>query len=75
MKSVKGDLHSVTRRYGYNQETEQCEEFTYGGCRGNRNAFMSMEECVNSCEETGASRDMCLLPRSPGPCQDKLPKW
>ena len=52
-----------------------CEEFTYGGCRGNRNAFITEEECVNSCQDKSSSRDMCLLPRSPGPCKDRLPKW
>ncbi len=39
-----------SRRYGYNQETETCEEFTYGGCKGNRNSFLKMEECVNTCQ-------------------------
>eukprot|EP00095_Tigriopus_kingsejongensis_P009815 maker-scaffold239_size242058-snap-gene-1.22 protein:Tk09815 transcript:maker-scaffold239_size242058-snap-gene-1.22-mRNA-1 annotation:"Papilin" len=65
----------VSFRWGYNQEFEECEEFTYGGCRGNLNAFSTQEECVNSCQETGTSRDACLLPRSPGPCKDNLPKW
>ncbi len=64
-----------THRWGYNVETETCEEFVYGGCKGNFNSFLKQEECANTCEETGTSRDMCLLPRDPGPCQDKLPKW
>eukprot|EP00094_Tigriopus_californicus_P005670 TCALIF_05465-PA protein Name:"Similar to Ppn Papilin (Drosophila melanogaster)" AED:0.16 eAED:0.17 QI:0/0/0/0.82/0.81/0.82/34/0/2463 len=62
-------------RWGYNQEIEECEEFTFGGCKGNMNAFLTQEECVNSCQETGTSRDACLLPRSPGPCKDNQPKW
>ena len=62
-------------RFGYNKETEQCEEFTYGGCKGNENSFMSIEECTNTCGEGGISRDMCLLPRAPGPCKDDLAKW
>ena len=62
-------------RYGYNKETEKCEEFTFGGCKGNENSFMSIEECSNTCGEGGISRDMCLLPRAPGPCKDSMAKW
>ena len=57
---------------------------------GNFNSFMSMSECENSCKDGGSSRAMCLLPRweqcsenkdlhilcrAPGPCQDRIPKW
>ena len=65
------------RRWGYNQLSKQCEEFNYGGCKGNDNAFMTETECANNCEEDSkmTSRDMCLLPRAQGPCKDKLPKW
>jgi hypothetical protein len=63
-------------RWGFNQESEKCEEFNYGGCKGNLNSFLTSEECTNSCENKGTTaRDMCLLPRSEGPCKDKLPKW
>ena len=62
-------------RWGYNRETEQCEEFNYGGCKGNRNSFLTSQECEASCAEGGGSRAMCLLPRAPGPCQDRVPQW
>lgn len=62
-------------RWGYNKDTEQCEEFNYGGCKGNLNSFLTETECENSCKDGGGSRAMCLLPRAPGPCQDRIPKW
>uniref|UniRef100_A0A0K2VB06 Papilinlike [Apis florea] n=1 Tax=Lepeophtheirus salmonis TaxID=72036 RepID=A0A0K2VB06_LEPSM len=62
-------------RWGYNTETEECEIFTYGGCNGNDNAYMTKDECDNSCKPQGFNRQMCLLPRDPGPCKDNLPKW
>ena len=65
----------IPYRFGYNKETEKCEEFVYGGCKGNENSFMSIEECTNTCGEGGISRDMCLLSRAPGPCKDSLAKW
>ena len=39
------------------------------------NSFITQTECENSCKDGGGSRAMCLLPRAPGPCQDKIPKW
>ena len=50
-------------RFGYDKESETCEEFNYGGCKGNYNSFMSLSECENSCKNGGGSRAMCLLPR------------
>ena len=62
-------------RWGYNKETEVCEEFNYGGCNGNLNSFLTEDECSNSCATKETARDMCLLPRSKGPCKDMQPKW
>ncbi|KAJ8704588.1 hypothetical protein PYW07_011776 [Mythimna separata] len=36
-------------RYGYNPESGKCEKFTYGGCRGNSNNFLTVEECEDAC--------------------------
>ncbi|XP_045875039.1 tissue factor pathway inhibitor isoform X1 [Meles meles] len=38
-------------RYFYNNETKKCEEFKYGGCLGNQNNFMSLEQCKSTCED------------------------
>ena len=34
----------------YNSKTGQCEEFVYGGCRGNMNRFYTREICLKTCE-------------------------
>ncbi|XP_077537556.1 carboxypeptidase inhibitor SmCI-like [Haemaphysalis longicornis] len=36
-------------RFGYNQSTGQCVEFLYLSCGGNRNAFVSRADCLNTC--------------------------
>ena len=36
-------------RYAYNKDSGRCETFTYGGCRGNRNNFLTENDCMNTC--------------------------
>lgn len=42
-------------RYAYNKESGHCETFTYGGCRGNRNNFLTENDCLNSCNILGGA--------------------
>ncbi|KAM6174228.1 tissue factor pathway inhibitor [Erethizon dorsatum] len=45
-----GICRAYITRYFYNNESRQCEPFTYGGCLGNLNNFESLEACKNTCE-------------------------
>ncbi|XP_075556650.1 actinia tenebrosa protease inhibitors-like [Dermacentor variabilis] len=36
-------------RYYYNATTNSCDQFIYGGCRGNPNNFKSLEKCQSVC--------------------------
>uniref|UniRef100_A0A673CKZ3 Serine peptidase inhibitor, Kunitz type 1 a n=1 Tax=Sphaeramia orbicularis TaxID=375764 RepID=A0A673CKZ3_9TELE len=43
-------------RWHYNAASEKCEQFSFGGCRGNHNNYLTLEECANACygtEKTG----------------------
>ncbi|XP_022240776.1 papilin-like, partial [Limulus polyphemus] len=44
-----GHCLAYFRNYYYNSEHQQCEEFIYGGCGGNKNNFKSKEECEETC--------------------------
>lgn len=44
-----GPCRGIYKRYAYNREYGRCESFTYGGCRGNRNNFLTESDCINSC--------------------------
>ena len=44
-----GPCDGVCPRYFYNQETEECEEFSWGCCEG-LVPFDTLEECISTCE-------------------------
>ncbi|OWK02927.1 hypothetical protein Celaphus_00008014, partial [Cervus elaphus hippelaphus] len=46
---LKGDCKATIMRYFYNAKTGLCERFRYGGCGGNRNNFLTKEECMKTC--------------------------
>ncbi|KAM3830460.1 carboxypeptidase inhibitor SmCI-like [Vipera latastei] len=37
-------------RFYYNRTTKTCKPFKFGGCNGNRNNFLSHEDCVHECK-------------------------
>ena len=52
-----GPCQAYIPKFFYNIESKKCENFIYGGCRGNGNNFKHLEECWNTCVQ-GKSRDM-----------------
>jgi len=44
-----GPCRRASPRWFYNKATSACEEFLYGGCRGNENNFESSEACSSRC--------------------------
>jgi hypothetical protein len=44
-----GPCEAAMPRFGYNPELNECLEFTYGGCDGNSNRFLTVEECETLC--------------------------
>jgi len=44
-----GPCDGICPRYYYNQETYECEEFSWGCCEG-LVPFNTLEECINTCE-------------------------
>uniref|UniRef100_A0A1A9WUS2 BPTI/Kunitz inhibitor domain-containing protein n=1 Tax=Glossina brevipalpis TaxID=37001 RepID=A0A1A9WUS2_9MUSC len=46
-----GPCHMNLMRYYYNPETNACEEFKFGGCKGNENKFGFKETCEKACKK------------------------
>lgn len=37
-------------RWTYNENTDNCEKFVYGGCGGTANNFITEDACNNKCK-------------------------
>lgn len=48
-KVVTGPCRSSFSRWHFDAEKNSCDNFIYGGCWGNRNNYISEEECMNRC--------------------------
>jgi hypothetical protein len=59
-------------RYYYNHETGVCENFEYGGKRGNGNRFLTRQSCEASCTR---AQDICELPKVIGPCSGSMEQY
>ncbi|NXR40817.1 TFPI1 inhibitor, partial [Zosterops hypoxanthus] len=56
MKADDGPCKAIHIRYFFNIKSRKCEEFEYGGCHGNENNFLTLEECQEKCVPTGHLR-------------------
>ncbi|XP_054853894.1 actinia tenebrosa protease inhibitors-like [Eublepharis macularius] len=78
----QGPCKAAFPRYYYNTQTNKCEKFIYGGCKGNANNFLEKEDCAQECHSVGGvtiSRNNipkhCTLPLEQGPCKAAFPRY
>ncbi|XP_077538081.1 papilin-like isoform X3 [Haemaphysalis longicornis] len=72
MASEAGPCRNMEVRWFYDKEDGVCREFYYGGCQGNRNRFRTHRECEEKCYR---AKDLCTLPKVPGPCSGQFVQW
>uniref|UniRef100_A0A8C0L2C0 Kunitz-type protease inhibitor 2 n=1 Tax=Canis lupus dingo TaxID=286419 RepID=A0A8C0L2C0_CANLU len=48
-KAVTGPCRASFPRWYFDVEKNSCDSFIYGGCRGNKNSYLSKEECMHRC--------------------------
>lgn len=86
MKVDDGPCKAMIRSYFFNILTHQCEEFIYGGCRGNENRFETLEECKTTCIPgykktpvkttfTAGKPNFCFLEEDPGICRGLITRY
>uniref|UniRef100_A0A673C7E1 BPTI/Kunitz inhibitor domain-containing protein n=1 Tax=Sphaeramia orbicularis TaxID=375764 RepID=A0A673C7E1_9TELE len=63
--SDPGPCRAAFPAFYYDHKTSTCRSFTYGGCRGNKNRYNTMEECTNRCsQEQPATSPVHVAPPS-----------
>ncbi|NXO98666.1 TFPI1 inhibitor, partial [Certhia brachydactyla] len=88
MKADDGPCKAIHIRYFFNIKSRKCEVFEYGGCHGNENNFLTLEECQEKCVATGqypfsypptnssiVSPDFCFHPQEPGVCRGYFTRY
>ncbi|XP_067680592.1 papilin-like isoform X6 [Haliotis asinina] len=79
LPSETGPCRALITRWAYDSSTNECREFTYGGCSGNPNNFESKESCERRCRsnrpDTNKGSDVCILPRAGGTCDGYEILW
>merc|ERR1719458_485690 len=46
---VTGNCRAAFSRFYYDASSDQCRQFTYGGCGGNGNNFLTRRDCNSKC--------------------------
>ncbi|NXJ91338.1 TFPI1 inhibitor, partial [Corythaixoides concolor] len=88
MKADEGPCKAIHIRYHFNIQSRECEIFEYGGCHGNENNFLTLEECQKKCVVTGqypfsyttinssfVSPDFCFHEKDPGICRGYFSRY
>ncbi|NXR44430.1 TFPI1 inhibitor, partial [Hippolais icterina] len=91
MKADDGPCKAIHIRYFFNIKSHKCEVFEYGGCHGNENNFLTLEECQEKCVVTGhflfftqpvhhlalflGKPDFCFHAQEPGVCRGYFTRY
>ncbi|KAL1421535.1 hypothetical protein MTO96_023062 [Rhipicephalus appendiculatus] len=83
----RGHATAHIPRYYYNSKTKRCDLFVYGGCQGNANNFVTLSECIGTCNvklshgiitfesEPKPTNPVCYEPKKVGPCKAYVPRY
>ncbi|TRZ20316.1 hypothetical protein HGM15179_006795 [Zosterops borbonicus] len=80
MKADDGPCKAIHIRYFFNIKSRKCEEFEYGGCHGNENNFLTLEECQEKCvvlplHIKRGKPDFCFHAQEPGVCRGYFTRY
>ena len=60
-----GPCNQGLLRWHFDSSSSRCKEFTYGGCHGNRNRFMTQALCESQCARTAVATVRPPVPTTP----------
>lgn len=58
--SLAGPCKGKFERWFYDAQSGECQTFTYGGCLGNDNRFLTADSCYDRCVERSSKSKYCL---------------
>ncbi|XP_049513034.1 carboxypeptidase inhibitor SmCI-like [Dermacentor silvarum] len=76
LRKEVGKCKASKPRWFFDVRTYRCEEFIYGGCGGNKNNFLTQNECEKSCSEF--LWNPCvkpIIPASKKSCHGEKKEW
>ncbi|XP_052769423.1 papilin-like [Mya arenaria] len=68
-----GPCEALIKRFHYDPLECKCKSFTYGGCEGNSNNFLSNRKCKRACGNSTCP--VCNLPSAAGPCKGSFQRF
>ncbi|GBP54114.1 Spondin-1, partial [Eumeta japonica] len=69
----QGPCRGVYQRWTFMAQKGMCVPFKYGGCRGNRNNFLTREDCTSTCQVVIAAVAASTAARPPaGPARARV---
>uniref|UniRef100_A0A224Y254 Pancreatic trypsin inhibitor n=1 Tax=Rhipicephalus zambeziensis TaxID=60191 RepID=A0A224Y254_9ACAR len=74
----QGPCRAAKLRWYFDRNALQCKEFTYGGCKGNNNNFLSEAECKYACSRFIGIKNAtipCMQKPDTGRCRAYVLKW
>ncbi|XP_065171313.1 papilin-like isoform X3 [Atheta coriaria] len=71
---AQGNCEGRDSRWYFDASEKRCMPFYYTGCEGNRNNFISQDQCEADCPRE-IQKDMCHLPAEIGDCADYKERW
>ncbi|KAM9010944.1 tissue factor pathway inhibitor isoform 2-T3 [Ara ararauna] len=74
MKADEGPCKAIHMRYYFNIQSRECEIFEFGGCHGNENNFLTLEECQKKCVVT-EKPNFCFHEKDPGICRGYFSRY
>ncbi|NXJ63412.1 TFPI1 inhibitor, partial [Rostratula benghalensis] len=74
MKADEGPCKAIHMRYYFNIQSRECEIFEYGGCHGNENNFLTLEECQKKCA-VSEKPNFCFHEKDPGICRGYFSRY
>lgn len=72
-KHFTGTKREEFYRYAYDSSIRQCVPFTYGGCFGNDNNFLTKRQCERTCKTRRPGNVVIIVPGKPDVNVNPLP--